>query len=107
MGVEFGTMLCRLGHKISEDAKPVGGEIYKMQIWDTAGQESFKSITKIFYRGAHCIFLCFDLNRRESFRSLDHWHSEVLAESDPDILIVLIGTKADRDCREVSIDEAE
>ncbi len=100
-------MLCRLGQQAQEDGKLIGGEVYKMQIWDTAGQESFKSITKIFYRGAHCIFLCFDLNKRDSFKNLANWHSEVMAESDSDILLVLIGTKADKDSREVSNAEAE
>lgn len=56
VGVEFGTLLVRIQE-----------QIFKLQIWDTAGQESFKSITKIFYRGAHCIFLTYDITRLESF----------------------------------------
>jgi small GTP-binding protein len=41
IGVEFGSFVIRLD-----------GKITKLQIWDTAGQESFRSITRIFYRGA-------------------------------------------------------
>ena len=51
----------------------------KLQIWDTAGQESFKSITKIFYRGAHCIFLAYDITRLETFTNLNTWYNEVMA----------------------------
>ena len=52
VGVEFGTLLVKLE-----------SQVFKLQIWDTAGQESFKSITKIFYRGAHCIFFAYDITR--------------------------------------------
>ena len=58
-----------------------GGEMKSvtLQIWDTAGQESFKSITKIFYRGAHCIFLAYDITRLETFNNLATWYNEVMA----------------------------
>jgi len=56
VGVEFGTLLVKLEQ-----------QVFKLQIWDTAGQEQFKSITKIFYRGAHCIFLAYDITRLDTF----------------------------------------
>ena len=52
VGVEFGSLLVRMQ-----------GVNFKLQIWDTAGQESFRSITRIFYRGAHIVFLCYDITR--------------------------------------------
>ena len=48
-----------------------------MQIWDTAGQESFKSVTRIFYRGANCVFLTYDMTRDETFVSLEEWLKDV------------------------------
>ena len=48
-----------------------------MQIWDTAGQESYKSVTRIFYRGAHCVFLTYDISRSETFDDLADWLKEV------------------------------
>jgi len=56
VGVEFGSFLIRIEDKI-----------LKLQIWDTAGQESFRSITKIFYRGAHVAILGYSVIKRESF----------------------------------------
>ncbi len=56
VGVEFGTLLLKI-----EDLK------IKLQIWDTAGQENFQSITKIFYRGAHAVFLTYNITNLESF----------------------------------------
>ena len=50
VGVEFGSILVKI--------KDVA---FKLQIWDTAGQESFQSITKIFYRGAHGVLLTYDM----------------------------------------------
>ena len=62
VGVEFGTLLLR-----------IEGVNVKLQIWDTAGQESFQSITKIFYRGAHAVFLAYDLTQTNTFNSLKRW----------------------------------
>ena len=59
VGVEFGSLMIRLEE-----------QLFKLQIWDTAGQESFKSITKIFYKGAHCVLLAYDITRRSTFESL-------------------------------------
>ena len=56
IGVEFGAFIVEIEKKI-----------VKLQIWDTAGQESFRSITRIFYRGAHCVFLTYDITREETF----------------------------------------
>ena len=56
IGVEFGSFAIKMDEKI-----------IKLQIWDTAGQESFRSVTRIFYKGAHVVFLCFDLTREDTF----------------------------------------
>jgi small GTP-binding protein len=66
VGVEFGTLMLKI-----EDT------VIKLQIWDTAGQENFQSITKIFYRGAHGVFLTYNVTSLESFQHLDNWYDEV------------------------------
>ena len=55
----------------------VDGKTIKLQIWDTAGQESFQSITKIFYRGAHAVLLTYDLTNMNTFNNLLKWLKEV------------------------------
>ena len=55
VGVEFGSLLMRMGEP------PENQSVFKLQIWDTAGQESFQSITKIFYRGAHAVLLTYSV----------------------------------------------
>lgn len=59
VGVDFGS--CHM--KVEET-------MMKLQIWDTAGQENFKSITKIFYRQANAVILVYSIDRMESFANL-------------------------------------
>jgi len=66
IGVEFGAFITKIEDKL-----------VKLQIWDTAGQESFRSITRIFYRGAHAVFLTYDITREETFNNLIEWLKEV------------------------------
>ena len=60
----------------------------KVQIWDTAGQESFKSITRSYYRGAAGALLVYDITRKETFNHLTRWLEEVRYNGNPDIITV-------------------
>ena len=80
----------------------------KLQIWDTAGQESFKSITRSYYRGAAGALLVYDITRRDTFTHLTRWLEEVRQNGNPDMTIMLIGNKSDLDPRrQVSTEEGE
>ena len=86
----------------------VDGKTIKLQIWDTAGQESFQSITKIFYRGAHGVLLTYDMTQLDSYMNLQHWFSEIKNQSEPDALIFLVANKKDKETeREVSTAKGE
>lgn len=65
------------------------------QFWDTSGQEIFKPITKIYYKSAAGIILCYDTTNYMSFNSLEKWLSDIRKECSPDTVIMLIGTKID------------
>ena len=82
IGVEFGAFIIKLDEKI-----------LKLQIWDTAGQESFRSVTRIFYKGANVVFLCFDLTREDTVNNLRKWLTDVRQHAAEDILVYLIGSK--------------
>ena len=60
VGVEFGSLLLKMADGDNQS-------VFKLQIWDTAGQESFQSITKIFYRGAHAVLLTYSIASMTSF----------------------------------------
>lgn len=97
IGVEFGAKIVQIENK----------NIH-LQIWDTAGQESFRSITRGYYRGAAAALLTFDITRRDTFLSLGRWLEETKNNGNPNMVIVLVANKVDLDSqRVVSREEAE
>jgi len=97
IGVEFGARM------INIDEKQI-----KLQIWDTAGQESFRSITRSYYRGAAGALLVYDITRRDTFNHLTRWLEEALQNGNKNMTIMLIGNKSDLEHRrQVSFSEGE
>ena len=97
IGVEFGSRTVNLG-----------GMTVKLQIWDTAGQESFRSITRSYYRGAAGALLVYDICRRETFLHLTSWLEDARQHASPNMTIMLIGNKSDLDhMRAVSYEEGQ
>jgi len=86
----------------------IDGKAIKLQIWDTAGQESFRSITRSYYRGAAGALLVYDITRRETFNHLTCWLEDAKQHSNSNMTIMLIGNKSDLDHkRAVSTEEGE
>jgi Ras-related protein Rab-2A len=97
IGVEFGARM------ITIDNKQI-----KLQIWDTAGQESFRSITRSYYRGAAGALLVYDITRRETFNHLTSWLDDARQHSNSNMTIMLIGNKTDLEHRRaVSFEEGQ
>ncbi|KAL1301800.1 hypothetical protein AAFC00_005993 [Neodothiora populina] len=72
----------------------------RLQIWDTAGQERFRSISKLYYRGAHAAVLCYDITSARSFEDMGVWLRELrekatLTDGQDDIILHVVGTKSD------------
>ena len=86
----------------------IDGKIIKLQIWDTCGQEIYRSLISSFYRNASLAMMVYAIDSKESFTHIETWLKEVKLQSNPDIKIFLIGNKADlEDKREVKLDEAK
>jgi len=85
----------------------VNGKRVKLQIWDTAGQEKFRTITRSYYRGVAGVILAYDITRRSSFEALRSWVDDIREQTaNPNVAIMLVGCKNDLESkREVSIDE--
>ena len=88
----------------------------KLSLWDTAGQETYKSVTRSYFRGASGALLVFDLCRRQTFDHVTDWLNDLRQIAEPDIVVVLVGNKADltlnpnnpgENRREVTREEAE
>jgi small GTP-binding protein len=52
----------------------VNDKTYTLNLWDTAGQESYRGLTQLFFRGAEIIILAYDITSRKTFESLDEWY---------------------------------
>ena len=88
----------------------IGDKSIKLQLWDTAGTEKFRSITTGYYRGADAAFVVFDLSSKTSFKNLNEWIESYYKYSNPDVEknVILIGNKSDLfDKREVTKEEIE
>lgn len=72
-----------------------GGKKVKVQIWDTAGQDRFYSITKNYYKGAQGILLVFDITDFGSFSHTKKWLEQIREETSENTVIYLIGNKSD------------
>lgn len=84
LGVEFGSKVFNIRNTS-----------IKLQVWDTAGQESFKSITRAYYKGSIAAILVFDITNERSFLNLKNWLYELKNHSHQKIHITLIGNKLD------------
>ena len=81
-------------------------KIIKVQVWDTAGEERYRSITNAYYRGAEGILIVFDLTNKESFKNIENWINEVTVFTGQDVLIICLGNKSDL-IKEVSKDSID
>ena len=95
IGVEFGAKNIELND-----------QIYRIQIWDTAGQENFRSITRAYYKNSVCAMVVYDITNRDSFEHVQNWIEDVRNQSPKTVLIILVGNKIDlEDQRVVTYDE--
>ena len=82
------------------------GRLIKLQIWDSAGQEKFRSLIPNYIRGSSLIFLIFDVSKKESFQHLNEWIDFITNIEKGNIVIV--GNKIDlKENIEVTREEAE
>eukprot|EP00941_MAST-03F_sp_MAST-3F-sp1_P001447 g1447.t1 len=85
----------------------VDGIALKYQIWDTAGQEKYRSLAPMYYRGAAAAILVYDITSMTSFIKCKNWVKELQSYGPEDILLVLAGNKLDlSEQREVTSDIA-
>ena len=97
IGVEFG------GKTIDVKNKSI-----KIQIWDTAGQEAYQSITRTYYKGAIGALLVYDITKHDSFDNINKWIKEIKTHGSKDLCCMLIGNKKDlEEQRQVKYEEGK
>ena len=97
VGFEFLTYNLKLNDKV-----------IKMQIWDTCGQEIYKSLITNFYRNSSLAIVTYSIDNKESFVHAENWLNDLRSQANPDVRIFLVGNKADlEDQRKISKEEGE
>ena len=72
------------------------GEIIKVQLWDTAGQDRYRTIAKNYYKGSHGILLLYDVTKTNSIENIRQWIRDIREEVYEKTIIFLIGNKIDK-----------
>ena len=81
-------------------------QVIKMQIWDTAGQDRFRTLTSSYYRGAHGIIIVYDVTNKDSFDNVKQWMQEIEKFASENVNKLLVGNKSDlEEQRKVTYDE--
>jgi len=97
IGVEFGAKNIQINNKV-----------FRIQIWDTAGQENFRSITRAYYKNSVCALVVYDISSRDSFNNVSTWIEDCKNQSPKTIFMVLVGNKCDlNDKRQVTAEEGK
>ena len=80
----------------------------RIQIWDTAGQEAYRSITRSYYKNSTCAFIVYDITEKKTFDDVDIWLRDCRDVCYKNVLIYLIGNKSDlEDKRQVTYEEGK
>ena len=89
--------------------KMKNGKDIRLRIFDTAGQERFKSVSFSFIKKANGIILLYDIGNKNSFEALDSWMESIKDNADKKIPIILVGNKCDinDEKRKVTFEEGE
>lgn len=98
IGVDFSSVLTTVNNT----------DRIKIHLWDTAGNRAFGPIINSYYRGVAGFVIVFDITKRKSFESINHWYNQIIEHSDNENMpILLIGNKSDLSSkRKVSFEEA-
>ena len=99
---------CTIGVDFLMKTLNLNGKTVKLQLWDTAGQEKYKSMVASYYRGANVALVIFDITNHASFDSLPVWIENYYKNGPEEKNIILIGNKKDmEESRQVTRQEAE
>ena len=84
------------------------GKTIKVQLWDTAGQDKYRTIAKNYYKGSHGILLLYDITKQSSFDNIREWVRDIKEEVSEKAIIFLIGNKIDiEEERKISKEKGE
>ena len=78
-----------------EKTVQIGKKKLVLELWDTVGQEAYRSLTKIFTKNSKIIILVYDVTSMETFNSLNYWYDYISKEAEGNIILGVAGNKTD------------
>ena len=97
---------CTIGAEFKlQTINPDNNTEVDLHIWDTAGAEKYKAMTKQYYHDSHGIILVFDISQRNTFNNLENWVNSIKNNSNQKIEVIVVGNKIDIEKRVVSKNE--
>ncbi|KAL5466823.1 hypothetical protein EMCRGX_G030974 [Ephydatia muelleri] len=84
-----------VGAAFSSRSVKVGENSIVFQIWDTAGQEKYRGLAPMYYRGSGAAIVVYDITSEQSFREMQSWITELKQLGPPDIVLAVAGNKVD------------
>lgn len=100
--------LATMGLEFKVKEIQVDGNNISVKLWDTLGQERFKSLARNFYKNVFGIALMYDVTKKETFDNISSWLSQIKEKASPNVQIIIIGNKIDAiDNREVLTEEGQ
>ena len=73
----------------------IEGQTFRIQIWDTTGQENFRCLTRSYFKNSVCAIITYDITNKQSFDNIQDWINEVKNQVSNKVLLVLVGNKID------------
>ena len=103
-----GNMMSSIGVDFKTKQIEINDRLIKMQIWDTAGHEKFRTITTSYYKSAHAIIVLYDITDINTFEHVKNWMIDIDKFAKAGVLRLLIGNKIDlNDNRQVTKEAGE
>ena len=81
--------------------------LFRVYVWDTAGSEKFRSISRTYYRNTACALIVYDISDKKTFENALSWIDVIKRESGANTHIILVGNKDDLENREVTEEEGK
>jgi len=85
----------------------IDNKLIKLQIWDSAGQERFRTLTTTYYRGAHGVMIIYDVTDRASFLNIGMWLNEIDRHASENVTKIIVGNKSDRTDKQIDYETAK
>ncbi|KAH0800581.1 small GTP-binding protein [Histomonas meleagridis] len=97
---QFGPVMITIGAVFASLEREFNNEKYLIQIWDTSGQEKYKSLTPMYYRQSDIALLVYSINDEASFKKIDAWMKDIRQYAPQDCVVIIVSNKNDLEEKE-------